>query len=132
MVAPIRPRVNLIWEHQQTERQMGELDQIGLKHQTDKASHHHDYLNHYEKRLCGYRASEFVLIEFGILQGASIRMWAEYFPKAQIVGVDSEQAHPSSFPSNVALRLGDATDLTFLASLIDEFGRPTVVIDDAS
>ena len=73
------------------------LDSIGLKYNTDKASkleynekyiQGHDYLKYYEFFLRDLIDEEFALIELGCYTGASLRMWNEYLPNAQIIGVD--------------------------------------------
>ena len=111
---------------------MGKLDKIGLKHKTDKASDHHDYLNFYEKRLRGYESSPFVFFEVGVYFGSSIRMWSEFFQNSTVVGIDTEPRSITDYPSNAAIRVGDASDVTFLSGILKEFGEPTIVIDDGS
>lgn len=62
-------------------------------HETDKGSVH-SYLPVYEKLLAPYREAALNVLEIGIFNGASIRMWAEYFTKANIYGIDcSETPH---------------------------------------
>ena len=56
-------------------------------HETDKGSVH-SYLPVYEKLLAPYRETALNVLEIGIFNGASIRMWAEYFTKANIYGID--------------------------------------------
>lgn len=63
------------------------LQQIGLKHNTDKATFH-KYLDFYEKHLPD-RTFKGRLLEIGIMDGASMRMWREYYPNAEIVGIDT-------------------------------------------
>jgi hypothetical protein len=38
----------------------------------------------YKKYFDTLRATELVLVEIGVLGGASLREWREYFPRAQI------------------------------------------------
>lgn len=108
------------------------LDDLGIKYATDKSSAYHNYLVFYEKHLSKFLENKFTLFEFGVFDGASIRMWAEYFPNAQIVGIDYDEKSSDGYSKNVAIRRGDATDPRMIKSLIDEFGEPLVVIDDAS
>lgn len=56
-------------------------------HETDKGSVH-SYLPVYEKLFDQYRETALNVLEIGCFNGASIRMWAEYFTKAHIWGVD--------------------------------------------
>ena len=111
---------------------MQTLDEIGLSQGTDKASHYHDYLKFYERRFQHLRNERFVLIEIGVLKGGSTRTWAQYFPNAQIVGLDLEPTCKENEGGNIAIRIGDAADAGFLLAAVEEFGRPTIVVDDGS
>lgn len=108
------------------------LDEIGLRHGTDKASHHHDFLRFYERRVAGYRAEAFTLIEIGVYRGASVKTWGEYFPRAQIVGLDINPECKAHEGGNVQIRIGDASSSAFLFDVVREFGKPALVIDDGS
>jgi len=61
------------------------LQEIGLKHQTDKATHH-KYCDFYEDELKGRQINS--ILEIGVKDGASLRMWRDFYPHATIVGVD--------------------------------------------
>lgn len=108
------------------------LNEIGLSHGTDKASHHHDFLRFYERRLTSYRSEAFTLIEIGVYRGASVRTWGEYFPRAQIVGLDINPDCKAYEGGNVQIRIGDASRSDFLFDVVHEFGKPALVIDDGS
>jgi trans-aconitate methyltransferase len=100
------------------------LHNIGLKHKTDKATLH-NYLQFYEKHLPD-RSFNGRLIEFGIWTGSSIRMWREYFPNAEIVGVDVKlRCEPME---GVTLIEASSTDIAELQKL----GSFDIIIEDAS
>jgi hypothetical protein len=63
------------------------LDQLQLlrKHDTDKTP---CYLRTYERYFAPLRNCPITLLEMGILNGGSLRLWREYFPNAKIIGVD--------------------------------------------
>lgn len=61
------------------------LHEIGLKYGTDKATHH-GYCDFYEKELQGLNPKR--ILEIGVKDGASLRMWKEFYPKAEVVGID--------------------------------------------
>jgi SAM-dependent methyltransferase len=69
---------------------MSELGDFARKYGTDKA--HFGYTEIYEKVLSGMRGEIKSVLEIGIKEGASLRMWKEYFPNAAIVGVDIDVA----------------------------------------
>lgn len=66
---------------------MGLLNDIGLKFNADKSSRFHNYLNFYEKHLPDQSFSG-RLLEIGVMDGLSMKMWREYYPNAEIVGID--------------------------------------------
>lgn len=70
---------------------------------TDKG--HHGYLPLYERHLV--REEITTLLEVGVFNGGSLRMWARWLPKARIVGIDVEPANYSG-PA-------DCENITFIA-----------------
>lgn len=100
------------------------LQQIGMKCNTDKA-HYHRYCDFYENHLPG---REFAgrLLEIGIMDGASLHMWREWYPKAEIVGVDIN-VRPKPIQGITMLEI-DATDSLAMSAL----GMFDIIIDDGS
>jgi predicted O-methyltransferase YrrM len=67
------------------------LDELGIKYATDRTSHSHNYLPKYERMFAAeMRARCRAVLELGVLTGAGILMWRDYFPSASVVGVDLE------------------------------------------
>jgi hypothetical protein len=77
-----------------------ELCELAIKHGTDKWPHHH-YTPHYHEMFKDRRDTVKKVLEIGIgddsmkntipdyQPGASLRMWREYFPNAEIYGLDN-------------------------------------------
>ncbi len=63
------------------------LDVLFDKHGCDKASKHNYHLV-YEKDFHNIKNDQINILEIGIFKGDSIRAWLEYFPNAQIYGID--------------------------------------------
>ncbi len=106
---------------------METLNEIGLKHKTDKASTTHGYLDNYAKYLESWRNKKFVLLEIGVASGASIKMWREYFPNAKVYGIDN---NPDC--AGEGIFIGSQTDVEFLNKVFAEIGAPDIIIDDGS
>lgn len=107
---------------------METLNELGLKHGTDKNSTTHDYLDTYEQHLKEYKDREFTLLELGCASGNSIRMWREAYPKAKVFSIDINpecEQHGGVF-------IGSQTDSTFLDKVLAEIGIPDVIISDGS
>lgn len=103
------------------------LDEIGLKHATDKSSSGHRYLGFYE-RLFPARTQWIQILEVGIQFGNSLRTLKEYFPNATIVGIDSVDNQVRI--DGVILYFGDA----YALDMVNRFKSNTfdIIIDDAS
>lgn len=80
--------------------EMTPLDELARKHETDKGGYHlrygggdsdtcHAYCWYYHQMFEHLRDKPIDLLEIGVNRGCSLKMWAEYFPKAQILGIDS-------------------------------------------
>jgi 8-demethyl-8-(2-methoxy-alpha-L-rhamnosyl)tetracenomycin-C 3'-O-methyltransferase len=114
---------------------MNTLNELGLKHGTDKASGLHHYLEIYERFLGPLRDKPITLLEMGTLGGNSLRMWDEYFthPDTRILGLELEAAYwkPESNPRMKVIN-GSQADPAVLRQLWVENGEFDVVIDDAS
>jgi cephalosporin hydroxylase len=65
------------------------------------------------------------LLEIGIQTGNSLRMWADYFPDTEIVGLDIVRPNVP-MPNNVKMVEGDQTNRELLESL----GEFDIIIDD--
>ena len=110
------------------------LNDIGLKHGADKSSRFHHYLDFYQKQLPDREFSG-RLLEIGVMDGLSMKMWAEYYPNAEIIGIDIKPDMPSymhnddwQVPKRVKLITADGTKKADMQPL----GKFDIIIDDGS
>lgn len=76
---------------------------LAAKYKTDKLEH--GYIPFYEKHL---PKNPKRILEIGVKQGASLAMWAEYFPETQIYGLDLfEENNLMDVRFNLMEQLGD-------------------------
>jgi predicted O-methyltransferase YrrM len=108
------------------------LDELGRKHRTDKSSNGHDYLNVYASLLGRYRRKPMRLLEIGVLKGASLRMWRDFFPEGEIVGLDRDPAALAHAGERISVHLADQDDIPGLAALVRNLGRFDVIVEDGS
>jgi 8-demethyl-8-(2-methoxy-alpha-L-rhamnosyl)tetracenomycin-C 3'-O-methyltransferase len=113
------------------------LDEIALKHGTDKATSHHGYTRIYERYLEPLRDEPITLLELGWgghedpeAGGASAAMWRDYFPNATIVVIDVEPK--TNHLDGVNFHEGSQADPAFLTRLHNTYGDFDVIVDDAS
>ena len=111
---------------------MKSLDQIAIEKNTDKSSKIHDYCVKYEKLLQFDRASKHKMLEIGILNGASLSMWSEYYPNAQIVGLDINADCKKYAKDNIKVEIGNQSDVTFLKYVAAKHGPFDLIVDDGS
>lgn len=103
---------------------------VGLS--TDKDTVH-SYLETYESLFRKIKLSAKAILEIGIYEGGSIRLWKEYFSNARIYGVDittklfNLQQLDSS---NIHLMNENAYTLEFVQYLKDRNYKFDVIIDD--
>jgi hypothetical protein len=63
------------------------LHELGLKHKTDKATYH-EYTKFYQTHLDHIRYEKLSILEVGVFNGGSLKMWADYFSNSKIYGAD--------------------------------------------
>lgn len=104
--------------------------------QTNQGKTIHKWANYfpvYERHFLPWRNKSLTFIEIGVSKGGSLQMWKRFFgPMATIIGVDIDPACVEHQEEGIHVRIGDQSDSKFLASLLDEFGPPDVVLDDGS
>ena len=110
----------------------GELDALGLKHGTDKASSHHDYLNKYERYLPFNRSDKIRILEVGVCYGGSVKTWAEYYPNSEVVGIDIAPHCKNYEKDNIKIEIGSQNDASFLAEIRNKYGQFDMILDDAT
>lgn len=104
------------------------LTELGLKCNTDKA-YLHKFCNFYEQNL---NKNVTKLYEIGVLDGASLQMWSEYYPNAQIIGFDIEDKSMLKLNSNVTVKYLDQGNITQLKDLANNSNNVDIIIDDGS
>jgi hypothetical protein len=106
------------------------LDSLAEKYGTDKGPNAHLYTSRYDMYLEQYRDIEFNLLEIGVFDGASVKMWKEYFPKATIVAIDIDPRCKEYEEDRIHIHIGDQTDIEFLNDIVNTYGHFEVILDD--
>jgi SAM-dependent methyltransferase len=110
-------------------------DAVALRHGTDKASSlhglpAHGYMRRYEREMAGAEISS--LLEIGVANGESLRMWAELLPEARIVGVDVAPDCAQHETERIAVIIADATVAPRMQLVARAHGPFDVIVDDGS
>jgi len=119
---------------------MNELTKIGKKHGTDKAGPNNYTEVSYYRLLKNKRNDKIKLLELGVGDtGASVKMWREFFPNAEITLFDPFFiTHPDVTVTkeelealNINVVVGNQLDKNDLSKL-EAYGEYDIIIDDAS
>ena len=111
------------------------LDALARKYGSDK--HSHGFCPFYERLFGPVRADVEAILEIGVMNGASIRMWLDYFPNATVYGMDNcmyvnRAVWPRDDRFTFVLAEPDGPTAGELQRLVSAVGRFDIVLDDAS
>ena len=118
-----------------------ELAEIPERHGTDKGRTRTEmapgqfytakwYTDSYARLFNHLRGEPIRLLEIGVASGSSLRMWAEFLPRAQITGIDIHAARRREAADRIDIHIGDQTDADFVAAVAAQAGPFDIVIDD--
>jgi predicted O-methyltransferase YrrM len=120
---------------------MTPLCELAKKHGTDKGGEHlqrgdtcHNYTKTYF-HLFDYRRHDVRnVLEIGIGGGHSLRMWKEFFSKAQIIGIDCNPECLAQTEDRIRCFHGDQRSSDDLMAIMDALERPKfdLIVDDGS
>ena len=89
------------------------------------------YFDIYHRHFAAYRGEAITVIEIGVFNGGSVRMWRDYFgPLATVVGVDINSGCKQFEEPGIDIAIGDQSDRGFLRSLADRYPDFAILIDD--
>ena len=111
------------------------LQDLGLKYGTDKSRHQYknaSYLDIYAKHFEKVKYDVKTFVEIGVLNGASLKMWKEYFPNATIYGLDIDPRCSQFEEDRIKIFIGDQNDENFLTKIKNEIGEIDILLDDGS
>ena len=92
-----------------------------------------NYLIHYWKHFRDIHKRVTRVLEIGVESDKSIKMWQEFFPNAQIYGIDINPNCKAYEGGSIKIFIGDQSDEKFLQSVLqDAGGFFDVIIDDGS
>jgi len=108
------------------------LNDIANKYNTDKALEKHGYVKHYEQWFEPLRNDNIKLLEIGVREGWSHKMWKDYFPNGHIYGVDIDAKCKQLEESRLNIFIGDQGNNNFLDNICNNHGPFDIIIDDGS
>ena len=114
-----------------------QLPEIGKYHGTDKGDESHTFmglsaLDVYEKYFRPLRDDALSVLEIGVKDGASLKLWQSYFKNGEVYGIDIDPACKQLEGGRIRVEVGSQDDLDFLGSCFGETTRYDIIIDDGS
>lgn len=109
---------------------MDPLTELADKYETDKGNKGwaHKFTEFYHKHLEHLRNNKIRLLEIGVQGFKSHYMWKEYFPNAQVYGMDCS---PLVSKDNIEVFVGNQGDRKDLIEMMNTFGGQwNIIIDD--
>lgn len=111
---------------------MNPLTELARKYGTDK--YDHGFTPFYHEHLKGIRDSARKILEIGVSNGASIRLWLDYFKDAEVFGFDNNHyANRTMWPLSERFHShsGDQASQEDLTSLTETIGSNfDIILDD--
>lgn len=116
---------------------MGILQELGIKHDTDKVNENHSVngkslLDIYEKYFFGLKDSNINLLEIGVLRGNSLRTWKEYFLNGNIYGLDIDENCKIYEEDRINILIGSQNDKKIRDYLVENKIEFDIILDDGS
>jgi len=121
-----------------------DLSRLASEYQTDKGVTtypFHGYTRHYHELFKGVRSKPIVILEIGLKRKRdragsqamcpSLQMWADYFPHAQVLGLDLDDFSEVRLP-RTKIFCGDQGNPEDLLRVVADYPRLDFVIDDGS
>jgi len=91
------------------------------------------YFPVYERHFGRFVNRDVVFVEIGCGEGGSLQMWKRFLgPHAHVVGIDIDPRCAAFAEDQIDICIGDQSNARFLASVVEQFGPPDVVVDDGS
>ena len=94
----------------------------------DKGTAHSYIENYYHNKFNKIRLNSLNILEIGVSTGLSLEMWSEYFPNANIIGVELENINYKPSNNRIKLIIGDGTD----SKTFKNINNLDIIIDDGS
>lgn len=131
------PMARALWDSIKPFVYSNNLSKLGKVYGTDKGDEWHTYANLtyldiYGRYLKDLKQTDINLLEIGVLDGASLRMWKKFFPRARIFGLDIDPNAKQYEEDRIAIFVGSQTDESTLEKLVREAEYFDIIIDDGS
>ncbi len=111
---------------------MNELYKIFLQRPELTVHKWHSYFPVYEKHFAKFRGKPVRMLEIGVQNGGSARMFREWLgPEAHITGLDIDpKCRNFAIPGAIDIEIGSQSDVAFLQEAVKKHGPWDIILDD--
>ena len=106
------------------------LFQLCLKHSPTKTKH--DYIKRYNFHFEKIRHDVKKILEIGVYHGRSLKVWQDYFPNAEIYGIDIDPNCKKFEDERTKIIICDQNDDNQLKKVPDDLKDFDIILDDGS
>ena len=108
------------------------LSVISGKHKANK--HIRGYSDFYESLFSPVRDGSIKILEIGIWQGGSLKMWKEFFPNGKVFGIDIHKSAIDTVKGEDRIQgfICDQSNRNQLQALMKQIGPVDIILDDGS
>jgi len=110
----------------------GELDRLAIASRTDKSSRGHGYTRWYAPLFELVKNKPLNILEIGVGNGASLKLWESFFPAANIIGLDINEKLLSLNRPRVEVRMLNAGVPLRWQQFLETPRKFDIIIDDGS
>lgn len=90
------------------------------------------YLDVYEQYWARMRYGKIKLMEVGIAEGGSLKLWRDYFPNGEIYGMDGKRSTVKGFGKRITTFYANQNSVGAMSKIASAAGPFDVVIDDGA
>ena len=92
----------------------------------------HNYEPVYDRHFQDIREKKLKILEIGVWEGNSLRMWKDYFPNAEVSGFDIHSSRMVKGEDRIKTMVVDQSNRKDLSKAMSELGEFYIIIDDGS
>lgn len=91
------------------------------------------YIDVYSDIFDSLQKKQITILELGVYDGGSLKMWHDYFINAKIIGLDwDKRENIIDLEDRVQMYYGDQSDLSLLQKIVNDYKSFDIIIDDAA
>lgn len=111
---------------------MKQLSELAKNFKTDKAVGLHDYTEIYDTYFDAIKEYPMNVLEIGVFEGESLKMWEAYFKNSTVIGLDINPDCAKYAGDRRKVYIGSQIDEILLWTIAKENKAPDIIIDDGS